>query len=49
VDFIETNRAVLRPLFAGETWTQFETLIQSYAFADAQAQLEQAVRTLASG
>jgi two-component system sensor histidine kinase/response regulator len=44
VDFIETNQAVLRPLFAGETWAQFESLVQSYAFPDARAQLEQALK-----
>ncbi|MHC1768944.1 MAG: response regulator [Verrucomicrobiia bacterium] len=44
VDFIETNRAALRPLFADEAWNQFELLIQSYAFADAQAQLEVALK-----
>jgi HPt (histidine-containing phosphotransfer) domain-containing protein len=44
VDFMETNRAVLRPLFSRETWTQFEALIQSYAFADAHARLEQALK-----
>ena len=43
-DFIETNLTALRPLFAGEAWTQFETLVQGYAFADAQAQLEQALK-----
>ena len=43
-DFIEANVATLRPLFAGETWTQFEKLVQSYSFADAQTQLEQALK-----
>jgi HPt (histidine-containing phosphotransfer) domain-containing protein len=44
-DFVETNRTILRPLFAGETWTQFEKLVQSYSFGDAQAQLEQALKS----
>ena len=43
-DFIEAKHAVLRPLFAGEAWPQFEKLVQSYAFADAQAQLDQALK-----
>jgi two-component system, sensor histidine kinase and response regulator len=41
-DFIETNQAALRPLFAGDSWLQFEKLVHGYAFADAQAQLERA-------
>jgi two-component system, sensor histidine kinase and response regulator len=44
-DFIETNQAALRPLFTDETWPQFEKLVQSYAFAEAQAQLEHALKT----
>jgi signal transduction histidine kinase/CheY-like chemotaxis protein/CHASE3 domain sensor protein len=46
-DFIVTNRGVLRPLFDGRTWPEFEKLVQGYAFTDAQAQLEQALRSLA--
>jgi two-component system sensor histidine kinase/response regulator len=45
VDFIEANQAALRPLFAGDAWSQFEKLVQGYGFADAQAQLEQALKT----
>jgi hypothetical protein len=44
-DFIEANQAALRPLFAGDAWSQFEKLVQGYAFADAQAQLEQAMKS----
>jgi two-component system, sensor histidine kinase and response regulator len=43
VEFIEANHAALRPLFADNTWPAFEKLVQDYAFADAQAQLEQAM------
>ncbi|MEI7941111.1 MAG: Hpt domain-containing protein, partial [Verrucomicrobiota bacterium] len=43
VEFIEANQAVLRPLLPGDSWPQFEKLVQGYAFADAQAQLEQAL------
>jgi hypothetical protein len=43
-DFVEANRAALRPLFGGGTWPEFEKLVHGYAFADAQAQLEQALR-----
>ena len=46
-DFVEANRAALRPLFAGDLWPQFEKLVQGYAFADAQAQLEQVLKSLA--
>jgi two-component system sensor histidine kinase/response regulator len=41
-DFIEANQSALRPLFAGDSWPQFEKLVQSYSFVDAQAQLEHA-------
>jgi broad specificity phosphatase PhoE len=43
-DFIETNRAELRPLFDGDAWPQFESLVQGYSFADAQARLEEALK-----
>lgn len=45
-DFIEASRAVLQPLFPGNGWAEFEKLVQGYAFADAQAMLEQATRNL---
>jgi two-component system, sensor histidine kinase and response regulator len=43
-DFIETSQAALHPLFEGGTWTQFEKSVQNYSFAEAQAQLEQALK-----
>ncbi len=43
-DFIETNQAVLRALFADGAWAEFEKLVQGYSFADAQTQLEQALK-----
>jgi hypothetical protein len=46
-DFVEANQAALRPLLGG-SWPEFEKLVQSYAFADAQAQLEQALRELSA-
>jgi len=45
-DFIEANIATLRPLFADGAWVQFEKLVQGYAFADAQEQLEQGLKNL---
>ncbi len=45
-DFIETNRTALQPLFADDTWTEFEKLVQGYSFADAQIRLEQALKAL---
>jgi len=45
VEFIESNRAALLPLFPGESWAQFEKLVQGYAFADAQARLEQTMNS----
>jgi HPt (histidine-containing phosphotransfer) domain-containing protein len=46
-DFVDANHAVLRPLFDGGTWPEFEQLVQGYAFADAQTCLEQALKSLA--
>jgi two-component system sensor histidine kinase/response regulator len=45
-DFTEANRAALRGLFANDAWLQFEKLVQGYSFAEAQGQLEQALKTL---
>ena len=43
-DFIEANRTALQPLFADDSWTPFEKRVQGYAFADAQTQLETALK-----
>ena len=43
-DFIEANPAILRPLFPGDAWPQFEKLVQGYSFGDAQTQLESALK-----
>jgi two-component system, sensor histidine kinase and response regulator len=45
-DFVQERQAMLRPLFAAEAWTGFEKLVQDYAFTEAQAQLEQALKNL---
>ena len=45
-DFVEGNQAALRPLFAGESWAQFEKLVQNFEFADAQSRLETALKNL---
>jgi len=45
-DFVEANQAVLRPIFDAEAWNQFNSLVQNYAFADAQVQLEQSLQKL---
>jgi signal transduction histidine kinase/DNA-binding response OmpR family regulator/HPt (histidine-containing phosphotransfer) domain-containing protein/HAMP domain-containing protein len=42
-EFVVEHRPALRPLFADETWAEFEQLVQGYAFADAQARLERAL------
>jgi two-component system, sensor histidine kinase and response regulator len=49
VDFLEAHQASLRPLFGGTAWPQFERSVQGYAFADAQAQLEQALKSVSAG
>jgi two-component system, sensor histidine kinase and response regulator len=46
VDFIEGNQSTLRTLFADEAWTAFRGLVGGYAFADAEAQLAQAINDL---
>jgi hypothetical protein len=45
-DFIDANRAVLSSLFDASSWAEFESLVQGYAFAEAQSRLERAVQTL---
>ncbi len=42
-DFLEEGPSALRTLFPDPDWAQFETLVQSYSFAEAQARLERAV------
>jgi two-component system, sensor histidine kinase and response regulator len=46
VEFIEAHQAALRPLLPGDSWPQFEKLVQGYAFAEAQTVLEQALKLL---
>jgi signal transduction histidine kinase/CheY-like chemotaxis protein len=43
VEYIETNRAALTPLFPGESWSVFEKLVQNYDFAGAESQLTPAL------
>jgi len=45
-DFIDTNRPALQSLFPDDSWAEFEKLVQGYSFADAQARLEQALKSL---
>ena len=45
-EFVERNRATLRPLFNDAAWTEFERLVEGYSFSDAQARLDQALETL---
>jgi len=46
-DFVETHRGALRPLFGETAWPDFEKLVHGYAFADAQARLEHALKSFA--
>ena len=48
-EFLEVHQATLRPLFGDGPWQAFERLVQGYAFADAQAELAQALKTLSAG
>ena len=42
-EFVDANRAVLRLLFDAAGWSAFESLVQGYGFADAEAQLDHAL------
>jgi len=45
VEFTEANETTLHPLLA-DSWPKFEKLVQGYAFAEAQEELQRALRTL---
>ena len=45
IEWLESNHAALRPVFADAEWPAFEDLVRGYAFADAQARLEQALKS----
>jgi len=47
-DFIEANHAAVRSLFDDATAAQFEKLVQAYSFAEAQVQLDKALKNLRS-
>jgi two-component system sensor histidine kinase/response regulator len=47
-EFLESNQAALRPLFAAGGWEAFMQLVQSYSFPEAQAQLAQAMQGFAT-
>jgi two-component system, sensor histidine kinase and response regulator len=47
-DFLEANHSALRPLFSNKTWVQFEKLVHTYAFADAQVELEHALKSFST-
>jgi hypothetical protein len=42
---IGVGLAALSPLLGGDAWVEFESLVQSYAFADAEARLAKAIET----
>jgi hypothetical protein len=46
-EFVDANRDALRLLFDAAGWSEFEARVQGYRFANAQAQLEQALETSA--
>jgi hypothetical protein len=46
-EFIEAHRDALRPLFDAGGWSEFDTLVQGYAFTDAQSRLEHVLETSA--
>jgi signal transduction histidine kinase/CheY-like chemotaxis protein/HAMP domain-containing protein len=48
-DFLDAHQATLRPLFGDSSWPAFERLVQGYAFTDALAQLQRALKTVVTG
>jgi len=46
-EFVDANGGALSPLFDAAGWSEFETLVQGYAFADAHARLARALETSA--
>jgi hypothetical protein len=44
-EFVDAHRAALRGLFPGDSWAEFETMVQSYQFAEAQVRLIRVVPT----
>jgi two-component system sensor histidine kinase/response regulator len=46
-EFIAANRSALNPLFPGPAWSEFEKLVEAYAFDDAQSRLDEALKHLA--
>jgi len=45
-DFVDANRALLESLFPGQDWSEFEKLIENYAFGEARALLASALESL---
>jgi PAS domain S-box-containing protein len=45
-DLIESKEILLCPLFSGGKWGQFQKLVQGYSFAEAQVQLEEALKKM---
>ena len=46
-EFIEAHRDALSLLFDATGWSEFDALVQGYAFTDAQARLARALETSA--
>jgi signal transduction histidine kinase/CheY-like chemotaxis protein len=44
IEYMDAHHAALRSVFADAEWPAFEGLVRGYAFADAQAQLEHALK-----
>jgi HPt (histidine-containing phosphotransfer) domain-containing protein len=42
--FLEANQSVLRPLFGDKGWLELEQLVSAYAFADAHARVDLALK-----
>ena len=44
--FLDAHQSTLRPLFDENSWPEFRRLVDGYAFADAQVELEQALKNV---
>ena len=47
-DFVEANESTLRPIFTPDGWVAFAGFVRTYSFAEAQAQLDQALQSFSA-
>jgi hypothetical protein len=47
-DYLEAHQASLRPFFEDAVWKELGTMVQNYAFAEAQGHVDRVLATLRS-